>query len=350
MIIGYSFWGFLGNGVVDSPDGGRSHRLAWVRTLVGNGHRLIFLQRNRDLEEAGESYAEWGTWPADLPPIDLLFLEWRWPIPGRNVEVSPSSQGYCPDWDRQAALLRFYTLDRGIPTLVWDKDLQLPQRSPLRGLPHIRIAEATRFPRPGASSLLFPICGDWYRHAARELSKPAPDASFDLVYIGNQYDRDEHFERFFASAAPQLRHGVFGKWTRVTNWPAVRFHSRIGYEQVSSVLRTSVATPLLSPTRYCSAGQVTQRIFEAVLNGCFPLAPRDIIGIDTLLPDDLLVADGADVVRACKDLERLRRTPDYKPAILGCLSRLAPFLASAQYETFAQIVSSFGRRNDDIRH
>ena len=38
MKIGYSFWGFLGPGVTDTPDGGRSHRrtVAVDRILVGD--------------------------------------------------------------------------------------------------------------------------------------------------------------------------------------------------------------------------------------------------------------------------------------------------------------------------
>ncbi|MGW7657691.1 hypothetical protein ACWGJ7_38365, partial [Streptomyces tendae] len=48
MKIGYSFWGFLGNGVTDTPDGGRSHRRPFIDALSARGHNIVFLQADRD--------------------------------------------------------------------------------------------------------------------------------------------------------------------------------------------------------------------------------------------------------------------------------------------------------------
>ena len=52
MRIGYSFWGFLGPGITDTPDGGRSHRRTLIDGLVAAGHDIVFLQRNRDLRRS----------------------------------------------------------------------------------------------------------------------------------------------------------------------------------------------------------------------------------------------------------------------------------------------------------
>jgi hypothetical protein len=43
MRIGYSFWGFLGEGVLDTPDGGRSHRATLINGLQERGHQVVFL-------------------------------------------------------------------------------------------------------------------------------------------------------------------------------------------------------------------------------------------------------------------------------------------------------------------
>ena len=45
MRIGYSCWGFLGPGILDTPDGGRSHRRTLVDGLGALGHQLVLLQR-----------------------------------------------------------------------------------------------------------------------------------------------------------------------------------------------------------------------------------------------------------------------------------------------------------------
>ena len=52
MRIGYSFWGFLGPGITDTPDGGRSHRATLIDALIARGHEVVFLQPDRDLTEA----------------------------------------------------------------------------------------------------------------------------------------------------------------------------------------------------------------------------------------------------------------------------------------------------------
>jgi hypothetical protein len=58
MRIGYSFWGFLGPGITDTPDGGRSHRRALIDGLTAAGHDVVFLQRDRDLDEASHDLRE----------------------------------------------------------------------------------------------------------------------------------------------------------------------------------------------------------------------------------------------------------------------------------------------------
>ena len=83
--IGYSFWGFLGPGITDTPDGGRSHRRTLIDGIISAGHDVVFLQANRDLHEAGHDLTATYTWDSGLPAIDALFLEWRWPVPGRNT-------------------------------------------------------------------------------------------------------------------------------------------------------------------------------------------------------------------------------------------------------------------------
>lgn len=74
MKIGYSFWGFLGPGVADTPDGGRSHRRVLIDGLRSRGHDLVFLQSDRDYTEAGLNLSEIYTWDVGLPEIDVLFL------------------------------------------------------------------------------------------------------------------------------------------------------------------------------------------------------------------------------------------------------------------------------------
>src|SRR4051794_33218644 len=81
--IGYSMWGFLGPGILDTPDGARSYRRAVVDGLREVGHEVVFLQRDRDRVEAHDPVAGFR-WDDGLPALDVLMLEWRWRLPGRN--------------------------------------------------------------------------------------------------------------------------------------------------------------------------------------------------------------------------------------------------------------------------
>ncbi|MDI5974060.1 hypothetical protein POF50_032745 [Streptomyces sp. SL13] len=120
MRIGYSFWGFIGPGIADTPDGGRSFRAPLLDALADR-HQVILLQDNRDLHEAGDDLTGHYTFDAGLPNLDALFLEWRWPLPGRNTTAC-GTHGHTCDLHRQQELLDHYTLAGGLPTIAWDLD------------------------------------------------------------------------------------------------------------------------------------------------------------------------------------------------------------------------------------
>jgi hypothetical protein len=339
MKIGYSFWGFLGPGITDTPDGGRSHRRILLDSIAAAGHDIVLLQRDRDREEAGSSldlgprYA----YSEDLPALDLLWLEWRWPIPGRNTPADRDLPGYTPDLKRQVELFAHYTEADRLPTIVWDKDMWLDEDDQLRARSNVVVAEAAMFPRAGARSLLFPV-GDTALDAAQR-SPPSAFGSgtFDLVYIGNQYDRDAAFDLYFAPAAASLRHRVFGKWSRVENWPHVNFGGRIAFSRVADTYADALATVLLLPGRYATAGQMTQRIFEAALAGCLPLLPAGVRGGERLVPAQLHVASSTDVVRLCRRMRDRSERTFLDTSVRDCLSRLDLFRMSRQMVTVEKI-------------
>jgi hypothetical protein len=326
--IGYSFWGFLGNGIVDTPDGGRSHRMTLLRGLKARGHSLLFLQIDRDKTEAGDDFSWVGEWQTTgFPEIDLLFLEWRWPIVGRNVGPFSDSADYTPDLARQRELIMHYVVERRSPTILWDKDLRLPGDDRVRAFPWVRVAEAAAFPSEGTFSLRFPVA-DFQLDA--EVVNCARPLRFPLVYVGNQYERDSQFDRYFAEPARRVRHSVFGKWPKRSAWPHVTFRGRVGFDRIAEIYRASAATVLLAPDRYEAVGQVTQRIFESVLNGCFPIAPATIRGVEKLVPEWLIATEPLDVERACRNAMLVRSSDHYLAELDRCRKSLEPFRLSRQ--------------------
>jgi hypothetical protein len=336
VIIGYGFWGFLGNGITDTPDGGRAHRRTLIDGLAAHGHQLVFLHANRDLDEAGDDLTGQYTWHLGYPDIDVLFLEWRWTIPGRN-DTPCGSPGHTCDLHRQTDLLDHYTLAHGMPTVVWDKDQQLSADNPLRLLSHVTVCEPALHPRPGATRLLFPVA-DTDLDAADPAALATAVRDLPLVYVGNQYDRDNAFDTYFAPPAAHHRHLVAGKWPRTERWPHVRFAGRVPFTEVRRLHQCALSTVLLLPFRYAAVGQFTQRTFEAVLAGCLPITPAAIRSAPTVVPPDLLVRDGTDVTAAITRVSRMAGTAAHAQLIGQCLRCLEPFRQSHQIDVLDAVL------------
>jgi len=158
----------------------------------------------------------------------------------------------------------------------------------------------------------------------------AADRPTSLVYVGNRYDRDEAFDRYFAPAAATLPHRVAGKWPQAEAWPQVSFTGRCGFAEVRQIHRVALATVLLLPERYATVGHMTSRWFEALLAGCLPLAPTEIHGVETYGPPQLRVRDGHDVIEKLAWLRSIAGSGEHADLIAACLGHLEPFRCSAQ--------------------
>jgi hypothetical protein len=334
--IGYSFWGFLGTGITDTPDGGRSHRRPLIDGLISAGHEVVFLQRNRDLHEAGYDLRHLYAWDDGLPAIDALFLEWRWPVPGRSTTPC-GSPGHACDLHRQDEVVGYYTARRRLPTIVWDKDLQLETDSPLRAAPNVTVCEAGLQPAAGAESLLFPV-PDSALDEADPVALAVLPRHLPLVYAGNQYDRDEAFTEFFAPAARQYPHRVAGKWTRTEAWPHVNFTGRCAFPEVRELHLSALATVLLLPGRYARAGQMTQRLPEAVLAGCLPVTPASLPCAPAFTPPVLHAETGDEVAGIISGLQRIAETSAHADLIARCIAMLGIFRLSRQIATIDRII------------
>ncbi|MEU8269702.1 hypothetical protein AB0B89_21410 [Sphaerisporangium sp. NPDC049002] len=193
------------------------------------------------------------------------------------------------------------------------------------------MCEAALSPTPGARSLLFPL-DDILLDSADPRILAAVPRPITLCYVGNQYDRDEEFDAYLAPAAARYSHQVAGKWPDTGRWPHVTFLGRIPFPRVRELHGGALATVLLLPQRYAAAGQMTQRIFEAVLAGCLPLAPADIRHVDRFVPPSLVVRSGADVIGKLAHLRAIAGSQGYVELIAECLRYMELFRLSTQIE------------------
>jgi hypothetical protein len=344
MIIGYSCWGFLGNGIVNTPDGGRSHRNTLVQGLMKRNNKVVMLQRNRDLIEAGDDFTTDSLFFSDgFPDIDALFIEYRWPIQRRNYGVSSTDPNYTPDLARQEELISYYSRKR-IPIIVWDKDQKISDtvRESLVGR-HLKVFEPALNPRPGRESLLFPNSIQNMQVAKRELSQYNKHRANTLVYIGNRYERDASFEKYISCPSELLatKTPVFGKWLDKSKdiseiFRSIDFRGRVGYKDVATIYKESFTTVLIAPDRYYQQKQYTQRLFESLWGLCIPLIPQEY-GCD-FLPPELVVGSSVDVVERIHFLRS--QTDDYIRRLLSStLESLVIFSPDRQVATVLGAIS-----------
>jgi hypothetical protein len=158
------------------------------------------------------------------------------------------------------------------------------------------------------------------------------------VYAGNQYDRDEAFTEFFAPAARRHPHRVAGKWARTDAWPHVNFTGRCAFPEVRELHLSALATVLLLPGRYARAGQMTQRLPEAVLAGCLPVTPASLPCAPAFTPPVLHAATGDEVAGIISGLQRIAGTSGHADLIARCIAMLGVFRLSRQIATIDRIL------------
>jgi hypothetical protein len=169
--------------------------------------------------------------------------------------------------------------------------------------------------------------------ALAALPRPLP-----LVYIGNQYDRDEAFGEFFAPAAARFPHRVAGKWPRTGGWPHVAFTGRCAFTEVRRLHESALATVLLLPDRYARGGQMTQRLPEAVLAGCLPITPAALPFAEAFTPLALHAATGEEVAALITGLQRIAGTAHHAALIAECVRMLGIFRLSRQLAAIDRIL------------
>lgn len=304
MRIGYLFRGFLGDAKLDSsgnelstPDGNATYSWSIEHECNKRKYKLIPLGPNLDApgcEKYGDdifsafsqkkrisSYERmllrgW-TKLSDkkFPELDVVLIEWRWPIPGRNTPDDRGSIGFQNDLERQTEVISHYS-DKGVPIIIWDLDHKLTDADveELKKKATVSVIEtSTTAAERGRISIEPPtVTSDLLQHDIddRPLEK-------NIGYIGSRYERDETIDEWIKPITPVNTHRAkfWGKWEPDqevrTRWPGVAFAGRIGVSSFYSAYSKVAVVPLLAKKSYYETGFITPRPWEAVLFGSIPV-------------------------------------------------------------------------------
>jgi hypothetical protein len=304
MRIGYLFRGYLGDvkwdaagNEVSTPDGNATYSWSIEHECERRKHKLIPLGENLDAPAAAslgpdlfkafsgskraKSYERmlrrgWSRLSErTFPALDLVLVEWRWPIPGRNTPADRESVDYRRDLERQWEVLRHYS-NAGTPIVVWDLDHKLTELDvemmQAADMP-VRFIETAVKPKAWARRVEPPtLVADLCQH---DINPRLP--SHHLGYVGSRYERDETIDKWIHPIANVNGHRAkfWGKWEPSdevrTRWPGITFAGRIGVRDFYDAYSRVAAVPLLAKQSYYRSGFITPRVWEAVLFGSIPI-------------------------------------------------------------------------------
>lgn len=305
MRIGYLFRGYLADVKMDkagqevsTPDGNATYSWSIEHECHRRGYHLIPLGPNLDapavLREGEAAFAAFsqkkrvssyermirGGWArlSDLgfPELDLLLVEWRWPIPGRNTPDDRGRPDFQPDLDRQTEVIRHYS-DAGVPIVVWDLDHKFTIDDAEQWEDRVKVIETATRPRqrsivPATRVEPPTVTADLLQH---RMVDRMPTHHFG--YIGSRYERDETIDEWIRPITPPGTHRAkfWGKWEPAEDvrqrWPGITFAGRIGVRGFYDAYSRVAVVPLLAKESYYRTGFITPRPWEAILFGTVPV-------------------------------------------------------------------------------
>ncbi|MFA5733056.1 MAG: hypothetical protein WC934_13795, partial [Acidithiobacillus sp.] len=330
MRIGYAFNGNLADEKYDmfgrkesTPNGNAFYSWCIINELQKEGHEVISLIPDKDkwivdnfgknafksfcTEERYKAYTNtqkatiwFNTENRDIEieelNLDLVLLEWRWPIPGRNCGEKYTER----DLDIQNKILDKYAGK----VIAFDLDYKMTfdDSNDDRILATIELGyKHTQFEKIHHVEIPF----DFEHINDFDIS---PKYKHDLVYIGNRYERDRQLDQYIIPLSDNHNLKFYGNWLEgerdsKKKWPTINFGHRANISEFRSIYKESLVTPLLSKDDYCVNGFMTARILEAIYFGCLPIGLSEHYSIRNYLPKELIARnynDISNIIKLCK--------------------------------------------------
>jgi hypothetical protein len=297
MKIGYAFWGYLGDekydeklNKVSTPDGNAFYSWSIIKAFQDAGDTVFSLMPKRDAsgfsikkdelfsswckEERSEAYRnlfefldviEFGI------KLDMILLEWRWEIKGRNEIALEGSDNWQPDLKLRNFIIE-YARENGIPLVVFDLDYKLTEEDIKNfGLKYvIELGDKWKNSSTIKSKKVF-IPFDFNCINYFQIND---NVNKNLVYVGNRYERDWCIDKYIPEDLDKVE--IYGNWKESgrdseKKWSKLNFKNRLQTSEMHEVYSSSTATILLAKEEYCRYNFMTARIIEAIFYGTVPI-------------------------------------------------------------------------------
>jgi len=248
-----------------------------------------------------------------LPPLDVLIMYYRWD----RGEFYKQIYGDI-DLRIQEKLISHYSKSSNTAIFFLNPDCKIPTNfsdSRITG-----VLNPSILPDEFFQSINFKFYSYYPPYALWPDSEILPSTEKnplkDIVYVGNRYERDAEFEKWYVNYSklnPYKVH-VYGNWFRtfeeiftIKKWWFVCYHARIGFQEFYDAYKDAVSCVLITKPEYYRWGFITQRPFESVYFGTLPLLPiqEPFPSYESLIPKKYHLHDFSDLLDKIYELKKL---------------------------------------------
>lgn len=240
----------------------------------------------------------------DLPQLDVLISMYRWDRGEQYKQIYGDD-----DLKVQTILFERY---KNIPKIVWDDDFKLPLDFKLDNTIIAYTSLKSRNYSLPAFYLPYPF------NYPLVFSAQLKNSLKHIVYVGNRYERDEQFERWYVNYSQYNKYKVhvYGNWFRTYDdlylnkkWWFICYHDRIGFQDFYKTYSDGISCVIISKNEYSQYNKITPRFFEVVYFGSLPIIPPENESAYGNLVVDNLKIQSIDELKDCiKELQSMPLT------------------------------------------
>jgi len=312
----------------------------------------------------------------EMPKLDSLYLEWRWPIPWRNDletykrKLNWEKVNFNNDLIKQQKILDKYLKEPDVKVFIYDMDYKLTKEDEIKIanerakytknwelFKNLRVLDLSLHPTnvfiPRISAPtpfdIDKLKEHWLKNLRynylKDWTNPDHlDNNVVLSYIWNNYERNDVIEKYIEITANNFKWKVHFYW----NWEKypkvledlkqkykffqnICFHPRITKQWFDHVYSLSLACPLFLKKVYMDWWVITQRILEAINWWTIVIWLRDTKYIEEVVQEEMIADDANSLYSIVLKLLSQNRE-ERKETYLKQFEYLKPFNTKTFYE------------------
>lgn len=347
MNIGYFFWGHLsdklGEFTKNTPDGNAWYSSCIIDELQKRKYNIFLMSIDRDKDDfikfgknCFKSFefkkrlkvyktVNWVKWKnnyselIEFPKLDILLLEWRFLINGRNNIELENFKDWQPDLKMQKSLIDYYS-KQNTKLFIFDLDYKITLEDEKELLQkfskeNVFILETAKKVKQTLIQRISVEIPFWIS-STKVIKNKKINKDKQIAYIGSNYEREDSINKYilpFSKIKP-FTTWFYGNWRNYPDiveriycdlkWRDIQYHFRVGHSDFLQVYNDSISCPLLAKQEYYQNGFTTARIQECLYFGSIPIGFKEHYKIEEYLPKELIISTSDELLKTINYLSK----------------------------------------------